>query len=126
MAPKLAADGGAARPTIRLPDPLRNWPWPRFVSPYYEECKRESDEWFEGFNAFSQKAQVAFVKCNFSTQGPDHLKSATHRLMHPRPPGRHDVCRAEPRLNPLFLRVQCLVSRVHDPDVGLRRLPDRL
>jgi len=68
MPAQSAANSGAARPVIRLPDPLRNWPWPRAVNPHYEVCKEESDAWFESFHAFSPRAQVAFVKCNFSTE----------------------------------------------------------
>ena len=72
MSPRYISDDVKPRPVIRLPDPLRNWPWPRFVSPYYDECKRASDAWFRGFNAFSPKAQLAFVKCNFSMEMPSH------------------------------------------------------
>ena len=72
MSPHSAVDGGGVRPLIRIPDPLRNWPWPRLVNPHYDECKRESDAWFQSFNAFSQKAQLAFVNCNFSTEDTNH------------------------------------------------------
>jgi len=52
--------------TIRIPDTLRNWPWPRIISPYYEECKRESEAWIESFHPFGPEAQKAFNKCNVS------------------------------------------------------------
>ncbi len=50
---------------FHLPDPLRNWPWPRRINPFYEECKTESQEWCESFKAFSPKAQKAFNLGNF-------------------------------------------------------------
>lgn len=52
--------------TITIPDTLRNWPWPRFINPHYEECKAESSAWCEGFHAFSPKAQIAFNRCDFN------------------------------------------------------------
>ncbi|KAL4245637.1 Isoprenoid synthase domain superfamily protein [Abortiporus biennis] len=48
---------------FHLPDTLRNWPWHRCINPFYEECKKESEEWCE---AFSPKAQKAFNLCNFN------------------------------------------------------------
>ncbi|KAI0795580.1 terpenoid synthase [Abortiporus biennis] len=51
---------------FHLPDILRNWPWPRRINPFYEECKKESEEWCEAFKAFSPKAQAAFNLCNFN------------------------------------------------------------
>lgn len=56
----------AVHPVIRIPDTLINWPWPRIISPYYEQCKAESTAWFEGFKAFSPRAQKAFNRCDFS------------------------------------------------------------
>ncbi|KAF9034645.1 terpenoid synthase [Hymenopellis radicata] len=49
-----------------LPNTLRNWPWPRRINPFYEQCKKESQEWCEGFKAFSPKAQKAVNLCNLS------------------------------------------------------------
>ncbi|KAM6508217.1 Delta(6)-protoilludene synthase [Fusarium falciforme] len=63
------ADAGAVKLVIRISDLLRHWPWPRAISPHYEECKHESDAWFGSFHAFSPEAQVAFNKCNFSLLG---------------------------------------------------------
>ncbi|KAI0784430.1 terpenoid synthase [Abortiporus biennis] len=51
---------------FHIPDTLRNWPWPRSINPFYEECKKESEEWCEAFEAFSPKAQKAFNLCNFN------------------------------------------------------------
>ncbi|KAF9038910.1 terpenoid synthase [Hymenopellis radicata] len=51
---------------FHLPDTLRNWPWPRHINPFYEEAKKESKEWCEGFKAFSPKAQKAFNRCDFN------------------------------------------------------------
>ncbi|KAJ7854579.1 terpenoid synthase [Mycena olivaceomarginata] len=45
---------------------LKNWPWPRSISPFYEQVKKESSEWCESFQAFSPKAQNAFNICDFS------------------------------------------------------------
>ncbi|KAF9034651.1 terpenoid synthase [Hymenopellis radicata] len=50
---------------FHLPDLLRNWPWPRRINPFYKECKKESQEWCEGFKAFSPKAQRVFNLCDF-------------------------------------------------------------
>jgi Delta6-protoilludene synthase len=55
---------------IRIPDLLARWPLPRMVNAHYEECKRESTAWIEGFCAFSPKAQTAFNKCNLSMLQP--------------------------------------------------------
>lgn len=52
---------------FRLPDTLRNWPWPRKINPHYAQCKEESSAWCESFQAFSPKAQQAFNRCDFST-----------------------------------------------------------
>ncbi|KAF3761522.1 terpenoid synthase [Cryphonectria parasitica EP155] len=51
---------------VRISDLLVDWPWTRKVSPFYEECRRESWAWFEGFKAFSPKAQKAFYEGDFS------------------------------------------------------------
>ncbi|KAJ7893945.1 hypothetical protein B0H14DRAFT_3427245 [Mycena olivaceomarginata] len=51
---------------FRLPEMLKNWPWPRSISPFYEQVKKESSEWCESFQAFSPKAQNAFNLCDFS------------------------------------------------------------
>ncbi|KAF8912642.1 terpenoid synthase [Mucidula mucida] len=53
---------------FRLPELLRNWPWPRRINPFYEECKKESMEWCEGFKAFSPNAQKAFNRCDFEVR----------------------------------------------------------
>jgi hypothetical protein len=69
MAELPPADFRAGRKVIRIPNPLRHWPWPRAINSHYEERKRESDAWFASFHAFNPKAQVAFNKCNFSLLG---------------------------------------------------------
>jgi len=51
---------------IHIPDVLRNWPWPRDLNPYFEQCRAESDGWIRSFNVFSPQAQTAFNKCEFS------------------------------------------------------------
>ncbi|KAJ7887289.1 hypothetical protein B0H14DRAFT_3430775 [Mycena olivaceomarginata] len=45
---------------------LRNWPWPRSISAFYDEVKKESSEWCESFKAFSPKVQDVF---NFTEFG---------------------------------------------------------
>ncbi|KAJ6495182.1 terpenoid synthase [Mycena sanguinolenta] len=54
------------RVQLLFPDTLRNWPWPRDLSPHFEVAKEESAAWFETFNAFSPKAQKAFNRCDFN------------------------------------------------------------
>ncbi|KAF8884017.1 terpenoid synthase [Infundibulicybe gibba] len=53
-------------PYLRIPDTLRNWPWPRHLNPHYSICKTESAAWCEAFRAFSPKAQDAFNRCDFN------------------------------------------------------------
>lgn len=50
---------------IYIPDTLANFPWPRALNPYVEECRAESDAWIQRFRVFGPKAQKAFDKCNF-------------------------------------------------------------
>lgn len=54
-----------AAQSIRLPDTLANWPWPRTLNPHYEIVKAETDAWFRSFNALTPKALLAFEKCDF-------------------------------------------------------------
>lgn len=49
-----------------LPDTLACWPWPRRLNSHYAEVKQASASWLESFGAFSQKAQKAFNRCDFS------------------------------------------------------------
>lgn len=65
MPPSLDESYGTGQ-ILHLPDTLASWPWPRFINPHYEDCKRESSAWTENFHAFGPKAQVAFNKCDFS------------------------------------------------------------
>lgn len=51
--------------TIRLPNLLANWPYPRTCNPHYAAAKAESEEWVRSFHAFSSKGQRAFDKCDF-------------------------------------------------------------
>ncbi|KAJ7137759.1 isoprenoid synthase domain-containing protein [Mycena epipterygia] len=55
---------------LYLPETMKKWPWPRAINPYYEEVSAESDAWFHGFKAFSEKSQYAFDKCDF-----EHLRT---------------------------------------------------
>ncbi|KAF8871974.1 isoprenoid synthase domain-containing protein [Infundibulicybe gibba] len=48
---------------FRIPDLLRNWPWPRQLNPHYSVCNAESIAWCEALGAFSPKSQVAFNSC---------------------------------------------------------------
>ena len=48
----------------RLPDLLRDWPWPRRLSPHYLEAKAESRAWVLSFRPFDSKAQKAFDACD--------------------------------------------------------------
>jgi hypothetical protein len=50
---------------LYLPDILAHWPWPRTINPYYRDVQAESDAWFKGFNAFTEKSQYAFDMCDF-------------------------------------------------------------
>ncbi|KAJ7797223.1 terpenoid synthase [Mycena olivaceomarginata] len=69
--------------TFHLPNTLIKWPYPRQINPFYDEIKRESSSWLEGFNAFSPKAQSAFNQCDFNLLASlaypkasrDHLRS---------------------------------------------------
>ncbi|KAJ6543023.1 terpenoid synthase [Mycena capillaripes] len=51
--------------TIKLPDTLSSWPWPRQVNPHHEDVSRECAQWVQSFGLFSPKAQAAFDRCNF-------------------------------------------------------------
>lgn len=48
----------------RIPDVLKNWPWPRHLNPHYPEAKAASEAWAHNFNAFSSKAQSAAAACS--------------------------------------------------------------
>lgn len=49
----------------RLPDTLKDWPWPRQINSHHDVVKAEATEWLHSFNAFSPKAQAAFDACDF-------------------------------------------------------------
>ncbi|THH07387.1 hypothetical protein EW146_g9336, partial [Bondarzewia mesenterica] len=51
---------------FHLPDVLAHWPWVRSINPLYEEVRDESAAWVESFKLFSEKAQKAFNRCDFS------------------------------------------------------------
>ncbi|KAF8871971.1 terpenoid synthase [Infundibulicybe gibba] len=51
---------------FRIPDLLRDWPWPRRINPHYSVCSMESTAWCEALGAFSPKSQDAFNSCAFS------------------------------------------------------------
>lgn len=51
--------------SLRLPDTMARWPYPRRINPAYEEVSAESAAWLRSFHAFSAEAQVAFDKCKF-------------------------------------------------------------
>ncbi|KAI0642058.1 terpenoid synthase [Trametes meyenii] len=51
--------------TVRLPDTMQNWPWPRRVNSLYEEISAQSAEWLRSFHAFSPESQRAFDLCDF-------------------------------------------------------------
>ncbi|KAJ7654615.1 isoprenoid synthase domain-containing protein [Mycena polygramma] len=55
---------------LRLPETMKNWPWPRIINPHYEEVSAESSAWFHSFKAFSKKSQYAFDKGDF-----EHLRT---------------------------------------------------
>jgi hypothetical protein len=42
--------------TIYLPDPLADmkWPWGRCMNPFYEEVKKEGDDWFMSCKCFDE------------------------------------------------------------------------
>ncbi|KAF8871969.1 isoprenoid synthase domain-containing protein [Infundibulicybe gibba] len=48
---------------FRIPDLLRNWPWPRRINPHYSVCEMESTAWCEAIGTFSLKVQDAFNRC---------------------------------------------------------------
>ncbi|KAH7887274.1 isoprenoid synthase domain-containing protein [Phlebopus sp. FC_14] len=56
--------------TLYLPETMANWPWPRAINPHYEQVSAESNAWFHGFKAFTQRSQHAFDKCDF-----EHLRT---------------------------------------------------
>ncbi|KAL1938253.1 hypothetical protein VTO73DRAFT_11897 [Trametes versicolor] len=70
--------------SLRLPDTLSQWPYPRRINPAYEEVSAESAAWLRSFHAFSNEAQVAFDKCKFGLLASltypnvdkDHLRAA--------------------------------------------------
>ncbi|PPQ69928.1 hypothetical protein CVT26_013253 [Gymnopilus dilepis] len=49
-----------------LPDLLANFPWPRNLSEYYEECKAESSAWTEAFDPFDEEGLKGFNLCDFN------------------------------------------------------------
>ncbi|KAJ6483121.1 isoprenoid synthase domain-containing protein [Mycena sanguinolenta] len=54
--------------TIYLPPSLKdaNWPWTRRMNPFYEEVKKEADEWFMSLDCFDDKDTQSFVRCDFA------------------------------------------------------------
>ncbi|KAF7317857.1 Terpene cyclase [Mycena kentingensis (nom. inval.)] len=54
------------RTLLRIPETLRNWPWQRRINPHFEECKRESQTWFDAFHAYSPKKQESINRCDFN------------------------------------------------------------
>ncbi|KAI0293868.1 isoprenoid synthase domain-containing protein [Multifurca ochricompacta] len=54
-----------------LPDTLKNWKWPRQISPDHVEVRAASAEWLRSLKAFSPRAQDAFDRCEFS-KSQDH------------------------------------------------------
>ena len=57
------------RPTrVFIPNTLARWPWLRRINPHYAAVKKESATWTASFGAFSQKAQHAFNRCDFSKE----------------------------------------------------------
>jgi hypothetical protein len=60
-------DNNEYRPIrVFIPNTLARWPWPRRINPHYAAVKKESATWTASFGAFSQKAQHAFNRCDFS------------------------------------------------------------
>ena len=55
-----------------IPKNLDQWKWPRHINPHYAEVKAESAAWARSFGAFSPKAQEAYDRCDFSTNGYEH------------------------------------------------------
>jgi hypothetical protein len=41
------------------------WPWVRCMSPFYEEVKKEGDDWFMSFKCFDEKDIKSFLRCDF-------------------------------------------------------------
>lgn len=83
MSPSLD-DAYGTMQVLRLPHTLASWPWPRFINPNYEDCKRESSAWAESFHAFGPKAQIAFNKCDFSRsdESKDAMKISTETRLY--------------------------------------------
>jgi len=54
--------------TVNLPHPLKavNWPWGRRMNPFYDEVKKEADEWLMSFECFDEKDTQSFVRCDFA------------------------------------------------------------
>ncbi|KAM7203255.1 terpenoid synthase [Rhypophila sp. PSN 637] len=52
--------------TVKLPNFIRSWPWPRQFNPHYEDVKRAGREWMASFEFFDSKSQDAFDRCDFA------------------------------------------------------------
>ncbi|KAF7373866.1 Terpene cyclase [Mycena sanguinolenta] len=57
-----------ATQTIYLPNPLKDvsWPWGRRMNPFYDEVKKEADNWFLSLECFDEKSTNSFVRCDFA------------------------------------------------------------
>ncbi|KAI0675470.1 terpenoid synthase [Trametes maxima] len=52
-------------PTVRLPETMARWPFPRRINPHFPVVAEESTAWLQSFKALSPAAQRAFDRGNF-------------------------------------------------------------
>ena len=57
-------EDGRLQAYLYLPNTMVEWPWPRKISPYYEEVTAESNAWLKSFKPFTPASQYAFDKCD--------------------------------------------------------------
>ena len=58
------SEDGLSQVYLYLPNTMTEWPWPRKISPYYEEVTAESNAWLKSFKPFTPASQYAFDKCD--------------------------------------------------------------
>ncbi|KAK4185224.1 terpenoid synthase [Podospora australis] len=51
---------------VKVPDMLREWPYPRRLNPHYEQVKAEGLAWINQFRLFDPESQDAFNRCDFA------------------------------------------------------------
>ncbi|KAJ6534215.1 terpenoid synthase [Mycena capillaripes] len=49
---------------MRIPDPMKEWPWPRQINPHHQEVSAQSIAWLHSLQLLSAKSQRALDKGN--------------------------------------------------------------